>query len=86
MGSAGMFDAATIAMLRAVLEETAVKLPKPLRTSSVKIELAELILKFAAGGERDPNRLGTFAFVHVTERRRALLSKSGIAVPIEPPA
>jgi hypothetical protein len=61
----------TIELMRAVLEETAAKVPKHLRTASVKVELAELILKFAAGGERDPSRLGTFAFVHVMERHRA---------------
>ena len=65
------FDTKTVELMRAVLEETAAKVPKHLRTPSVKVELAELILKFAAGGERDPGRLGTFAFVHVMERHQA---------------
>jgi hypothetical protein len=61
-GAAGVsFDAKTVELMRAVLEETAAKVPKHLRTPSVKVELAELILKFAAGGERDPSRLGIAA-------------------------
>jgi hypothetical protein len=40
--------------MRRVLESAAAMLPMKLRTSSVKIELAELILNSAAAGERDP--------------------------------
>jgi hypothetical protein len=64
------FDTETVALMRAVLREAAAKLPKHLRTSSVKIELAELILQSAARGERDPGRMGTLALIGVMARHR----------------
>ena len=64
------FDTETVELMRAVLEQTAAKLPKRLRTSSVKIELAEFILKVAADGERDPGRLGSVALIGVLARHR----------------
>jgi hypothetical protein len=57
-------------LMSTVLEDTVIKLPNELQTTRVRIELAKLILKFAAGGERDPSRLSTFALVHVMERYR----------------
>jgi hypothetical protein len=51
------FDTETIRLMRMVLEQAFAGVPKHLRTSSVKIALAELILKSAAHGERDPTRL-----------------------------
>jgi hypothetical protein len=50
------FEPETIELMRLVLEDAAAKLPRHSRTSGVKSELAELILKSAAGGERDPIR------------------------------
>jgi hypothetical protein len=47
------FEPETIELMRRVLESAAAMLPMKLRTSSVKIELAELILNSAAAGERD---------------------------------
>jgi hypothetical protein len=79
MGGDGVsFDTETIRLMRTVLDQAVARLPTHLRTSSVKIELAELILKFAAGGERDPSRLGTFALVHVMERHRVPLDNLGM--------
>ena len=72
------FEPETIELIRTVLDETVSKLPNELRTTIVKTKMAELILRFAAGGERDPSRLGTFALVHVTERHRASLRKKGM--------
>jgi hypothetical protein len=69
------FDTETIALLRAVLAETATKLPKHLRSSTGKVELAELILKAAAGGERDPRRLSSVALIGVMARHRPSSSK-----------
>jgi hypothetical protein len=56
--------------MRAVFEETATKLPRHLRSVSSKVELAEFILKAAAGGERDPHRLGSLALIGVMARHR----------------
>jgi hypothetical protein len=52
-------------------------LPAHLQTSSVKIELAELILKAAARGERDPVRLRSTALIAVMARYQPPLSKEG---------
>jgi hypothetical protein len=51
------FEPETIELMRVVLEDAMAKLPTRMRTSSVKVELAELILKSAARGERDADRL-----------------------------
>jgi hypothetical protein len=50
------FDAATIALLRGVLEEAWAHLP-PGQTTVSQSLLAERILKAARGGERDPANL-----------------------------
>jgi hypothetical protein len=70
MRTGASFDTATTELMRAVLDETAAKLPAHLRTSSVKVELAELILKATAEGERDPDRLGNVALIGVMARHR----------------
>ena len=71
------FDTDTVQLMRLVLEETAAKLPRHLRTSSVKIELAELILKAAAQGERDPVRLRSAALIAVMARYQPPSSNEG---------
>ena len=60
----------TIQLMRLMLEEAAAKLPTHLRTSSIKIELAELILKAAAHGERDLACLLNAALIGVMARHR----------------
>jgi hypothetical protein len=62
------FEPETIELLRQALENAAAMLPAHLRTSSVKIELAEMILKAAARGERDPVRLRSAALLAVMTR------------------
>ena len=64
------FDTETVQLMRLVLEETAAALPMHLRTSSIKIELAELILKTAAHGERDPSCLRNVALIGLMARHR----------------
>ena len=46
-----------IKLMRSVLDEVAIILPKADRTSAMKAKLATRILAAAAKGERDPNRL-----------------------------
>ncbi len=46
-----------IKLMRSVLDEAAIILPKVERTSAKKAKLASRILAAAAKGERDPNRL-----------------------------
>lgn len=46
-----------IKLMRSVLDEAAVILPKAERTSAMKVKLASRILAAAAKGERDPNKL-----------------------------
>jgi hypothetical protein len=71
------FEPETIELLRLVLDNAAAMLPTHLRTSSVKIELAELILKAAARGERDPVRLRSAALIAVMARYQPPLSHEG---------
>ncbi|MDA9488736.1 hypothetical protein XI08_05800 [Bradyrhizobium sp. CCBAU 11361] len=46
-----------IKLMRSVLDEASIILPKAERTSAMKAKLASRILAAAAKGERDPNRL-----------------------------
>ena len=73
------FDTEIIQLMRLVLEETASALPTHLRISSIKIELAEFILKAAAGGERDPTCLRNAALIGVMARHRPSPSVEGVA-------
>lgn len=51
------FDIETFLLLREVLEIAWASLPPAQRATTSKTFLAERILKAAAGGERDPERL-----------------------------
>jgi hypothetical protein len=51
------FDLETIALLRETLEDAWASLRPEQRAATVKTTLAERILKSAAQGERDPDRL-----------------------------
>ena len=51
------FDIETVLMLRATLEDPWACLPPQQRAATSKTLLAERILKSAADGERDPERL-----------------------------
>ena len=67
MGSseAGSFDPEMITFLAKVLDETWAKLSPDARASHDKGVLAARILKLAGQGERDPNRLRSFALISV---------------------
>jgi hypothetical protein len=51
------FDLDTVVLLRAVLEEAWARVPLRDRRTIARSLLGERILKAAAGGERDPERL-----------------------------
>src|ERR1700761_7252345 len=51
------FQPELIELMRAVLDEAALPMPEPKRTSAMKAELASHILACAAKGERDPAAL-----------------------------
>jgi hypothetical protein len=71
------FDPETIELMGRILENAAAMLPTHLRTTSVRTELAELIRKAAAAGERDPMRLRTAALIAVMARYRPFLTGKG---------
>ena len=52
-----VFQPDEIELMRSVLDEAAIILPKTERTSAMKVRLASRILAAAANGERDPNKL-----------------------------
>jgi hypothetical protein len=58
-----VFQPDEIKLLRSVLDEAAIILPKAERTSAMKARLASRILAAAANGERDPNKLRIAALV-----------------------
>jgi hypothetical protein len=74
------FEPETIELMRTVLEEATAKLPARLRTSSVKLELAELILRAAARGERDARCLRDDALGRVMARHRAASGAGAVAL------
>jgi hypothetical protein len=51
------FQPDEIKMMRSVLDEAIIILPKFARTSAMKVTLASRILAAATKGERDPNKL-----------------------------
>jgi hypothetical protein len=51
------FQPDEIKMMRSVLDEAIIILPKIARTSATKVKLASRILAAATKGERDPNKL-----------------------------
>jgi hypothetical protein len=52
-----ILDPKEIVGLRCVLNEVVLALPEQQRTCEVQASVAELLLKFAAAGEKDPIRL-----------------------------
>ena len=52
-----ILDPGAIALLRGILNEVVLALPKRQRSCEVQASVAEQLLKFAAAGEKDPIRL-----------------------------
>lgn len=65
------FDLKTVATLREALEDAWACLPPMQRATMSRSLLAEPILKLAAQGERDPDRLREFALMQVSGPRQA---------------
>jgi hypothetical protein len=64
----GSFGPETIELMRQILEEAWDSLPPDARALTSKTTVAERILRLAAGGERDPIRLRTYALTSVVAR------------------
>ena len=62
-----LFQPGEIKLMKSVLDEAAIILPKAERTSAVKVKLAARILAAAAKGERDPNKLRIAALLEQTD-------------------
>ncbi len=57
----GVHDPETLAIAKIAFSEACAALPPERDTQSVRTLLAECVLKAAAGGERDPDRLSADA-------------------------
>jgi hypothetical protein len=62
-----VFQPELIQLMRSVLDEAALAIPEPKRTSAMKAEIASNILACAAKGERDPAALKMAALLAVVE-------------------
>lgn len=56
-----LFDPELIELIKSVFDDAAAMLPESKRTSSIKAEMASIILASAASGERNPEVLKTQA-------------------------
>jgi len=61
------FQPDEIKLMRSVLDEAAIILPKAKQTPAMKVKLASRILEAAANGERDPNKLRIAALVETMD-------------------
>ena len=61
------FQPELIELMKSVLDEAALTIPEPKRTSAMKAEIASHILACAAKGERDPAALKMAALLAVVE-------------------
>lgn len=62
-----IFQPEEIKLMRSVLDEAAIILPKTEQTSALKVKLASRILAAAAKGERNPNKLRIAALLDGTD-------------------
>ena len=69
-----VFQPDEVKLMRSVLDEATIILPKAARTSDMKVKLASRILAAAANGERDPNKLRIAALLGEENERLDLLS------------
>lgn len=68
-----VFQPELIGLMKSVLDEAAAALPEVQRTSTVKADMASLILARAAKGERDPTALKRAALSAVTDHRHTTI-------------
>jgi len=69
-----VFQPDEVKLMRSVLDEATIILPKAERTSDMKVKFASRILAAAANGERDPNKLRIAALLGEENERPDLLS------------
>ena len=62
-----VFQPELVELMKSVLDEAALTIPEPKRTSAMKAEIASHILACAAKGERDPAALKMAALLAVVE-------------------
>jgi hypothetical protein len=62
-----VFQPELISLMKSVLDEAAAALPEAKRTSTIKADMASVILARAAEGERDPTSLKAAALSTVTD-------------------
>jgi hypothetical protein len=73
-----VFQPELISLMKSVLDEAAAALPEAKRTSTIKADMASVILARAANGERDPIALKAAALsttvdcTHYSQDRRAV--------------
>ncbi len=61
------FQPELIELMKSVLDEAALTIPEPKRTSAMKAEIASHILACAAKGERDPAALKMAALLAIVD-------------------
>ncbi len=66
-----VFQPDEVNLMRSVLEEAAIILPKAQRTFAIKVQMASRILAAATTGERDPNKLRIAALLEEESVRNA---------------
>ncbi len=62
-----VFQPELISLMKSVLDEAAAALPEAKRTSTIKADMASVILARAAKGERDPIALKTAALSTIVD-------------------
>jgi hypothetical protein len=67
MTTGAVFQPELISLMKSVLEEATAALPQAKRTSTVKADMASVILARAANGERDPIALKAAALSTFTD-------------------
>jgi hypothetical protein len=65
-----VFQPELIELMRSILDDATAALPEAKRTSTIKADMASVILALAAKGERDPILLKAGALSTVTDRAR----------------
>ncbi len=73
----GVYDPDTISLLRTVLDDAWLHLPTNRKSDVVKTEMAQRILKQAANGVRDPDKLRAHALDgHISRAERTVAHRA----------
>jgi hypothetical protein len=71
-----LFEPEAIDVMRQALDEAIAKLPAELRSTTIKVEMAERILKAASTGDRNLSYLRTAALLTAINRHRTSAHQS----------